>query len=110
MVEQVRASKTWRSQVTRIAKEAMLEQQAVAYPTLLPVQLRAEIKFVPGASTDQVAPITSNLGDTDKLIRNLGDALQSARVVANDAQFTRHIVGKSWGETAGIVLKLVEEL
>jgi Holliday junction resolvase RusA-like endonuclease len=57
-------------------------------------------------------PVHPHIGDLDKLVRNVLDALQDAGVYANDRQVVRVVADKVWAEygcsTAGLGLRVAE--
>jgi Holliday junction resolvase RusA-like endonuclease len=99
--ENVIGSKTWRSLVARrVASERM--QRGLFVPTSAPVGVRVLLRLpvpveladlAPGALIDH-APIEERVGDTDKLYRNVLDALQDAGAYRNDNQVCKLSGGK----------------
>lgn len=54
-------------------------------------------------------PIADDFGDLDKLMRNLGDALQQSGLIAEDRLIVTWITRKRWAEegaSAGVIFKL----
>lgn len=75
-----------------------------------PVRASLSVDFPrPRAGTTDSRPIARGWGDLDKLIRNIGDALEDAGVVSDDAQFSAWLAEKRWapiGQPAGVWLML----
>lgn len=65
----------------------------------VPIVVRCEFYYVKVGETDQ--PIGRQWGDLDKLLRNVFDALQDAKVYQDDAQVTQVQASKAYGESEG---------
>lgn len=55
-------------------------------------------------------PVADDIGDTDKLCRNLGDALEQAGLIANDRNIVRWRAVKRWvepGEVTGVFVEVI---
>lgn len=123
--EEVAESKAWRR---RVALAAQAQSRAAwGTPTLGhvgPVEVRLAVYFprelsrargvpegtvIPSHRTD--FPTAETLGDSDKLARNIGDALQDSRLIINDSQITDFLVAKRWAPegSAGWVEVMVME-
>lgn len=50
------------------------------------------------ASHRTLYPTADDFGDTDKLCRNLGDALEQSGLIKNDSQIVNWYAGKAWGK------------
>jgi Holliday junction resolvase RusA-like endonuclease len=118
--ENVIGSKTWRALVARqVAFERM--QRGFFVPTSAPVGVRVLFRLpapvgladlAPGALIDH-APIEERVGDTDKLYRNVLDALQDAGAYRNDNQVCKLSGGKVYatdGEPQGAFIQCWELL
>lgn len=115
MIEEVTHSKPWR---TRIRSEIFAQcpdtRGTIPKVTAVyagPVEVRVTFLYErkvtekTGAvwpSHDQPWPISPDLGDLDKLTRNLLDAMQDAGVIVNDSQVVALRCCKAWGVEAGL--------
>jgi hypothetical protein len=79
LVEQSTDSSTWRDTIAWTARRE-LNLPAPGYPTQLPVELACTFAFERAESCTDEEPTGAGIGDTDKLIRNVMDALQDAKV------------------------------
>ena len=79
----------WRESVHMACKVAALTEQV---PILGPVELHVTFHMPKGKSVTRKYPNTSP--DADKLLRAIGDSLQSSGVLANDAQIVTIVANK----------------
>lgn len=124
MVEAVEGSKPWKLHMIRTIRHTFgiepVRQGArvVAWrrggspwePWAGAVDVQATFRFLPEYSADARKPgqlkpsydtpwpIADEIGDTDKLCRNLGDALEQAGLIANDRNIVRWAALKRWCE------------
>lgn len=107
--EETKDSSLWRRRVAH----ACQKNQLAAWGKLLgyagPVEVRLAVYFprtlsrakdaAEGAiipSHDTPFPTAIDLGDTDKLQRNTGDALEDSRLILDDSQITDWMASKRW--------------
>jgi Holliday junction resolvase RusA-like endonuclease len=84
--ESVDGSSTWRQQVAYMVR-ADRARRGLTEPSVGPVGVRALFYLAPlGDGHDELGPIELGSGDTDKLARNIGDALADAGAYVNDVQ------------------------
>jgi len=101
-VEQVEQGPVWRRKMALAAQADMKARHGRLLGEVGPVAVRALFVYErPEEEGDWCWPIAITYGDTDKLIRNLGDALTDSRLIMDDSQ----IVGwpdswKVYGEQA----------
>jgi Holliday junction resolvase RusA-like endonuclease len=111
LVEQSTDSSAWRSRVAWEARQTI--GLSLGYPTQLPVELACTFAFErPESNTDE-EPTSGGIGDLDKLIRNVGDALTDAKVIADDRQIVAMKASKVWtadGQKPGALITVREAL
>lgn len=105
--EQNDTSPAWRGEVVRAAIRVFTGETITG-----PVRLEAEFLFpLPKSARGKWRPATSRaLGDLDKLVRNVGDALEDARVIENDALIVKQAVEKRYAlgeEVPGARIRVV---
>lgn len=110
MVEEVAESKAWRRRMAvavqrdsrarhgtaRFGYGLAVEVRAIAY---LPRQLSVAQGVEPGTVVPSHAtpfPTDIKMGDTDKLQRNIGDALVDAGLITDDSLITDWVARKRW--------------
>jgi hypothetical protein len=124
MVEQVEGSKPWKLHMIRTIRHTFgiepvrqgarvvgfLRGGSPWEPWAGAVDVQARFTFMPELSRDARKagevlpshdtpwPIADDIGDTDKLCRNLGDALEQAGLIANDRNIVRWNAMKRWCE------------
>lgn len=84
----------WRESVHMACKVASMEHQV---PILGPVELHVIFHMPRPKSVSRKYPNVAP--DTDKLLRSIGDSLQSSGVVSNDAQIVTIVAHKVYAET-----------
>jgi Holliday junction resolvase RusA-like endonuclease len=112
LVEQSTDSSAWRDTIAWTVRRE-LNLPAPGYPTQLPVELACTFAFERAESCTDEEPTGAGIGDTDKLIRNVMDALQDARVYANDRQVVAVKASKVWtadGQKPGALIAVKEAL
>jgi Holliday junction resolvase RusA-like endonuclease len=112
LVEQSTDSSVWRDTIAWTARRE-LNLPASGYPTQLPVELACTFAFERAGSCTDEEPTGAGIGDTDKLIRNVMDALQDAKVYANDRQVVAVKASKVWtadGQQPGALITVKEAL
>lgn len=95
---------------TMVATLAMRDGNRRKQPLDCPVELVTEF-YLPKPPTTKFreAPIGEGIGDLDKLVRGVGDAIKKARIYADDARVTRIIAEKFYalpGHPAGARVEL----
>lgn len=137
MVEQVEGSREWKVKIVREIR-AQLDiypvmrgrvvkgfrvgpMRKIGYdiwtPEERPVFVQAEFLFWPNYGTDgeiwpshrTARPIASDIGDLDKLCRNLGDACEQSGLLKNDSQIAGWRALKAWcveGESPGVKFRV----
>jgi Holliday junction resolvase RusA-like endonuclease len=110
--EQSTDSSAWRDTVAWTARRE-LNLPATGYPTQIPVELACTFAFErPESNTDE-EPTSGGIGDLDKLLRNVGDALTDAKVIADDRQIVAMKASKVWtadGQKPGALITVREAL
>lgn len=96
MWESSRKLPEWRESVHMACKVASMEYET---PILGPVELHVTFHMPRGKSVTRKYPNTSP--DLDKLIRGVGDSLQSSGVLSNDGQIVTIVATKIYAETPG---------
>jgi Holliday junction resolvase RusA-like endonuclease len=86
----------WRDTVAMACKVASMEHHV---PMLGPVELHLIFHMPRPKSVSRKYPNT--MPDLDKLIRGVGDSLQSSGVLSNDGQIVSIIADKVYAETPG---------
>lgn len=112
LVEQVRLSGSWRATVVEVVLRHLGASFGPDGPVVGweayagPVSVQLAVRFPRPDSADRPYPTARTDGDLDKLQRNVGDALQDARVILDDAQIVEWHAVKSWAPplSAGIWL------
>jgi Holliday junction resolvase RusA-like endonuclease len=115
MRESVKHSKEWRALIKRHAILAWRGKDPIATAVEAHVTFYFERQYgisgevYPSHETDfpTVGSGAGALGDKDKLFRNLGDALEDARVIENDRLIVRTKEEKCWGKPAGMLVTLL---
>jgi Holliday junction resolvase RusA-like endonuclease len=110
--EQSTDSSAWRDTVAWTARRE-LNLPAPGYPTQLPVELACTFAFERSASCTDEEPTSGGIGDLDKLLRNVGDALTDAKVIADDRQIVAMKASKVWtadGQKPGALIIVREAL
>lgn len=99
--EEVEQSKVWRRMVGLGAQKDMMARHGRLLKYDGPVQIRALFLFLPG---EHVTPFPTHIqiGDTDKLARNVGDALVDAGMINDDSLVTDFMAAKRWGKMQGV--------
>lgn len=111
MLQNVQGSREWGLRVERHARSALSENGSLhplpedfLFPPGFAVSLRVDF-FLPCPSTVSepvlARPISQSSGDIDKLLRNILDALQKAKVFANDAQVVEIVSTKEYVQGSG---------
>ena len=98
IVEAVAGSVEWRAEVAWAASRAAKEAQWV--PILRPRPARLVVVFSFARVGRAAYPTTRATFDTDKLLRNVCDALQDARVIEDDSQVIDLHGMKRWASEA----------
>lgn len=100
MVEQVAGSGDWRIDCKAAAMAAVAASADPGrYPLDGPVRVEATFTFPRPASAPKTRvtwPTTRASGDGDKLARNLGDALEDAGVLVDDARIIDWVIAKRY--------------
>lgn len=96
------ALESWRRHVATVALATSRRHRHKGFTG--PVLLIASFTFVRPESSRRLLP--SVRPDLDKLMRAIGDALQEAKVVGDDSQFTTEHLAKRYGATAGVKIIL----
>lgn len=115
--EETKDSSLWRRQVAKAAQVAMKESHGRLVNYAGPVEVKVTFIFervigVGGQVWPSHAspfPTDVKLGDLDKLMRNLGDALQDAHVIADDSFIVTTWMHKRWavdGEAPGLIAEV----
>lgn len=86
----------WRDTVAMACKVAAMEYET---PLLGPIDLKLVFHMPRPKSVSRQYPNT--MPDLDKLIRSIGDSLQSSGVLSNDGQIVSIIADKIYAETPG---------
>jgi hypothetical protein len=123
VVEETKDSSLWRAQMAKAAQVAMMDEHGKLMNWAGPAGLVAHFMFAPvaqmeaGRPTGQIVPehrtpfpTAIDLGDLDKLVRNLGDALVDAHVLADDSLITNMAVKKTWcplGQVPGVMVEVI---
>ena len=84
----------WRESVHMACKIASMEYDT---PILGPVELRVTFHMPRGKSVTRKYPNT--MPDLDKLIRSIGDSLESSGVLSNDGQIVTTIAHKVYADS-----------
>jgi Holliday junction resolvase RusA-like endonuclease len=112
LVEQSTDSSAWRDTIAWTARRE-LNLPAPGYPTQLPVELMCTFAFERAEFNTDEEPTSGGIGDLDKLIRNVGDALTDAKVIADDRQIVAVRASKVWtadGQKPGALIVVREAL
>jgi hypothetical protein len=121
--EETKDSSLWRAQMAKAAQVDHLERHGKLLNWGGPVGLVCHFLFMPtpevlgGKLTGRAIPAhrtpfptSIDLGDLDKLTRNLGDALEDAHVIENDRLIVSLGIRKTWcppGQPPGVIVELV---
>lgn len=121
--EETKDSSLWRAQMAKAAQVDHLERHGKLLNWGGPVGVVAHFLFaqegerIGGVLTGNVIPshrtpfpTDIHLGDLDKLMRNLGDALQDAHVIADDSLIVSETIRKTWcplGQAPGVLVEVV---
>lgn len=110
LIEDNEKSGPWRDLVV-----TLLKPKVAAHPDHFPLRggVRVAVEFVfeaPKKAQLGERPDTTYTGDVDKLARNIGDALQDARVVGNDSQIVEWSARSWYGIRQGVWLSVTTEL
>lgn len=120
-VEEVKGSKAWRTTVSNTVIPEILDEVKVdgmrsrwrlreGWPNQSVVIVAARFYFDRPKSNTDPFPTAVTFGDTDKLLRNVLDALKDARVYADDSQVAdvsgckRFVESTALGEGASITV------
>jgi len=98
----------WRESVHMACKVASLEHQV---PILGPVELHVVFHMPRPKSVSRKYPNT--MPDLDKLLRSIGDSLQSSGVLSNDGQIVTIVATKVYAETPadnGVEIEVLPKL
>lgn len=98
----------WRESVHMACKVASLEHQV---PILGPVELHVVFHMPRPKSVSRKYPNT--MPDLDKLLRSIGDSLQSSGVLSNDGQIVTIVAHKVYAETPadnGVEIEVLPKL
>lgn len=118
MVEQVKGSSAWRRQVATAVAQGLGQRSGPDGPVRLkrphrgPVCVHVIFQFAPlraNLSRAELDRTLGRMGDLDKLQRNVGDALEDAGLIADDAQIILWKAEKVWapaGRSAGLTLRV----
>lgn len=114
MVEQVKESKPWRikvcNYVVRYVREMPAAKEGV-WPYEGAVELEAMFYFNRPDGEELPYPTVAWLGDLDKLVRNINDAVQlktGAGLISDDRNVVRIVAEKNWGKHEGVNLSIRE--
>jgi Holliday junction resolvase RusA-like endonuclease len=109
LIEDHKHSKPWRQRMVRTMRDQDTERGITFMaPHAGPVEVRATFTFERhGVTAKQLTWPTVNggvnaVGDLDKLLRNLLDALTDAAILADDSQVCAVTTRKVWGPEAGL--------
>lgn len=105
MVEAVAGSKEWREEVAWTASRASRKTRWARVDRPAPCSVFAVFSFERRGRAE--FPTTRSTYDSDKLARNLLDALQDAEVIQDDSQVIDLHILKTWtgeGERPGVVV------
>lgn len=81
------------------------------FPLAGPVAVRAHFVFLRPKNADlDTRPCTTYTGDTDKLVRNVGDALKDAGIYRDDSQVVEWTATSWYGIREGVWLHVTTEL
>jgi Holliday junction resolvase RusA-like endonuclease len=98
----------WRESVHMACKVASLEHQV---PILGPVELHVVFHMPRPKSVSRKYPNT--MPDLDKLLRSIGDSLQSSGVLSNDGQIVTIVAHKVYADTPadnGVEIEVLPKL
>lgn len=118
IVEETKNSSLWRAQMAKAAQVDHLERHGKLLNHAGPVGLVAVFYFAQVAavgggiipSHQTPFPTDIEIGDLDKLMRNLGDALTDAHVIEDDRLITDLAVKKRWcplGQVPGVMVQVL---
>lgn len=108
--EQVKGSKAWKEYVAAYVQRWALQQYGRHLQVELPVELRV-VYFFDRTREDrpkELYPVAMEIGDLDKLDRNIGDALVSSGLIKDDQYIVRIESRKMWGKAAGAQITLMQ--
>lgn len=108
--EQVKDSGAWRKTVAAQVQREALAEYGGHLKLAVPLEMRA-VYFFRREDEDlpnEPRPTAMTVGDLDKLDRNVGDALTSSGVIADDRYIVRIMSEKRWGMVAGAQLVLMQ--
>lgn len=111
MMEQSTDGPLWRRHVAAAAREAIGlagPNGVTGFPTVLPVEVGITFGFQRPKVTDAVAPTLPTIGDLDKLIRNVLDALTDAGVYQDDRLVVRVVALKVFLDEAITTIDVTE--
>ena len=102
VTENVAGSKEWRAMVARAVQHER-SRRGARTPSVAPVGVRAlfVLPFSAGSEADEdcvPAPIAARTGDTDKLARNILDALTDAGAYKDDVQVCKLVCNKVYAD------------
>ena len=108
LVESVAGSKPWKLEMVRQIRDQLdirplkVGTQPPAHPVTLqgPITVQALFCFERCGCELDYPMVPNDHGDLDKLCRNLGDALELAGLIKNDAQIVQWIASKLWDTEA----------
>jgi Holliday junction resolvase RusA-like endonuclease len=115
--EETKDSGLWRRQVAVAAQKSMKAAHGKLVNYAGAVEVRVTFIFERTRGVDGLwwpshstpFPTDVKLGDLDKLMRNLGDALEDAHVLANDSYIVTTWMHKRWavdGEAPGLIAEV----
>lgn len=105
MFEASKRVKPWRELVTQVAAVAA-DAECLLAPLTPPYELEVRFLFRKPRTSRAEHPVAPTIGDTDKLVRAVGDALTASGLIEDDRHIIRIVAEKSWAgdETPGAVI------
>lgn len=92
--------KPWRDVVTQYASIAA-DDEALLGPLRAPYKLEVQF-YIPRPRTTRARyPVAPTVGDLDKLVRAVGDALTGSGLIEDDRHFVDLIASKRWAGSDG---------
>lgn len=109
MFESSKRVKPWREIVTQAAVQAG-EDAHLLGPLTPPYRLDVWFHIPKPRSTRATHPVAPTIGDLDKLVRAVGDALTASGLIQDDRFIVRLVTEKAWaaGEKPGATIRIAE--
>lgn len=111
MFESSKRVKPWRELVTQAAVQAG-DDAALLGPLTPPYRLDVWFFIQKPKTTRAKHPVAPTIGDLDKLVRAVGDALTKSGLIEDDRHIVKLVAEKAWavGEKPGAIVRVSEVL